>query len=78
MAPLETSALLGWTAKDLMQASATIYECGILCGTRLGGTQRKRHMAACASLWTKNIAGVEYDDKLPASWVHPALLSAAK
>ena len=72
--PLDALAI-----KDIMATSATIYECGIYTGTRLGGMQKKRHLATCSTQWSGNTSGLgAATDTTPSKWVHPALLAVSK
>lgn len=60
------------------QAAATIYECGILSGSKLSGMQRRRFFASCANKWNANMKGLNVDDRSPSAWIHKTLYNLTR
>ncbi len=75
--PKGTPPVVTYSQQAVMLASATIYECTIWAGSTLGGMQRKRHMAAAATEWTKHTADLGLDST-PSTWIHATLLSISQ
>jgi len=77
----EAAPIIDFATKSVLRAAATIYECGINTGLKLGGVQRRKHMASCSAKFANNIAKLprrENIDMSPSAWVHAALMAAAK